>query len=203
MAYDLILIGYLPNYRIALAVFMLLLIVGAHHFLTYHVDNQVQAVRIPDDIDPDRSTPNIRKALKKFYRHLQHSFPLFQAVGVGSLQDHPMDKVSVLAGCEIAALVHAIFRVDEPFFTLTTTYCSFMRLITALLSIAFTSSVAETTKQWVGYVILGLHGFVILPGFFLATSWQFYRTSFNHAGIGQVSRDTSPSTNSRVCSHPF
>lgn len=201
MAYDLILIGYLPNYRIALAVFMLLLVVGAHHFLTYHVDNQVQTVRIPvddDDIGPDHFTPNIRNVLKKFYRHLQHSFPLFQAIGVGSLQDHPLAQVSILAGCEIGALVHAIFRVDEPFFALATTYCTFMRLITALLSIAFTSSVTETTKQWIGYAILALHGFVVLPGFFVKTSWQLHRTPFDHAGIGRVSRDTSSSAISSV-----
>lgn len=199
MAYDLILIGYLPNYRIALAVFMLLLIVGAHHFLTYHVDDQIQTIRLPiddddDDIGPDRSTPNIDRFLKKLYRHLQHSFPLFQAVGVGGLQDHPLAQVTVLAVCEVAALVHAIFRVDEPFFALTTTYCSFVRLITALLSISFTSSVTETTKQWIGYTILTLHGFVVLPGFFVKTGWQLYRTAFDHAGIG----DTSSSTISSV-----
>lgn len=204
MAYDLILIGYLPDYRIALAVIMLLIIVGANYFLTNQIDGQLQYSPMPigdGNEHPQDSPPDARKFWEAFYRHLPYSLPLLQAIGTGSLQDHPVGQLSVLAGTEVLTLLHSALKADEPFFASTTTYCSFMRLIAALLSNVFISSATETIRQWTGYIILALHGLVVLPGFFIKSSWHLYQTfrrAKSNFEADPLDRDNRPSYSTTV-----
>ncbi|KAL7760607.1 hypothetical protein ACKLNR_010697 [Fusarium oxysporum f. sp. zingiberi] len=47
--------------------------------------------------------------------------------------------------------------------------------------------ITEGTRQWIGYVVLVLHGLVILAGFFIKHAWKLYETVFTGEAIDQDS----------------
>lgn len=95
-----------------------------------------------------------------------------RGIAIGAVQPSGIAQVVLLAICEVIQIltVHA-FR---PFASPTSmnayhTLFSILRLITILLMVAFspTLGVSEGSKGWIGYVVMGIHGAVLVLGFFL------------------------------------
>ncbi|KAH7326604.1 hypothetical protein B0I35DRAFT_347345 [Stachybotrys elegans] len=95
---------------------------------------------------------------------------LIRGIGIGAVQPSGIAQVVILAICEV---IHILtLNAFRPFHSPTSmnayhTVYSALRLICIMLMVAFspTLDVDESTKGWVGYVILLLHGIVLGFGF--------------------------------------
>ncbi|KAF5562706.1 hypothetical protein FNAPI_3025 [Fusarium napiforme] len=180
ISYDLILVGYLPNYRIGLAVVMLLIILAAGHFLVRVLDDEAgDQPKPPRTSRLETNNPNMdfHTLWRLLSRHIPHTMPLLQAIGVGSLQDFPFAQLFMLIACEAFIIVsHLNSRRSMGIKSSTAIYISVVRLVVLFLISVFAMPITEATRQSVGYVVLALHGLVILIGFLIDHSCKLYKT---------------------------
>ncbi|KAI1015211.1 hypothetical protein LB503_004023 [Fusarium chuoi] len=202
ISYDLILTGYLPNYRIGLAVVMLLIILAAGHFLV-----QVLDVQVGDQLKPPRTNrfetnnPSVdfHTLWRLLSRHIPHTMPLLQAIGVGSLQDFPLVQLFMLIACEAFIIIsHLNSKRSMLIEASTTMYISALRLVILFLICVFAMPITEATRQVVGYVVFVLHGLVILIGFLIKHTWKVYKIIFRGASVDQSSSTHSTSGESNL-----
>uniref|UniRef100_A0A8H7KF40 TRP C-terminal domain-containing protein n=1 Tax=Bionectria ochroleuca TaxID=29856 RepID=A0A8H7KF40_BIOOC len=202
IAYDLLLVGYLPNYRIGLAILMLLIICGASHFLTRTLYDQFSIKLTSASIDEMENSlkTNLAWIRNMISRHLPHTMPLLQAVGIGGLQGFPIAQLLILILCECVYLFfHLTVKRDNQTLNMGKIIFSATRLLTALLKCVFVLSASQAKRQWIGYIILCIHGSVIVLGFFVVSVWNLIRTnwrssdesldSLNDANLGAQSLD--------------
>lgn len=187
MAYDLILVGYLPSYRIALAVAMLLILIGAHSFLTRQVDSELRYKPLSDLPGHEREGNYYHRLWRATNVQLPHLVPLLQAIAVGSLQDYPLAQVSILATTELMIPIQMAYTGN---FTTTTTLFSVVRTISILLCAVLVSAISESTRQRVGYAMLALHGLVVLPGWVIRSGWYLYRSFQSEQDLPQTAFPT-------------
>ncbi|KAF7540982.1 hypothetical protein G7054_g920 [Neopestalotiopsis clavispora] len=95
-----------------------------------------------------------------------------RGIAIGAVQNSGVAQIVILAVCEIIQML--TIWAFRPFNASTNmnayhTGFSLFRFLTVLPMVAFVSSMGltESAKDWVGYVILLLHGFVLIFGFFL------------------------------------
>ncbi|KAF4957873.1 hypothetical protein FSARC_11169 [Fusarium sarcochroum] len=197
IAYDLILVGYLPNYRIGLAIAMMLIIVGAHHFLTQGLDDQSRE-KPTETGDGNMASASFALSFHWVWKtasyHLPHMIPLLQAMGIGGLQSFPTAQLFVLIACECLLLVLHLAAKNTRMFSSTTVWSSTIRLLTASLHGIFLLPVTEATRQYSGYVILAFHGFAIFSIFFIKSIWQlcqiaWRRRNHNRDDLSNGSRE--------------
>lgn len=102
--------------------------------------------------------------------------PLFlqfvRGVAIGAVQSSGIAQLVLLAICEVIFLL--TLHAFRPFYSPTSmnayhTFISSARLLTTLLSVTFVPSlgITEGTKGWIGYVILIVHGAVLVFCFLL------------------------------------
>jgi hypothetical protein len=177
ISYDLILVGFLPDYRIFLAILMLVIIIGASHFLLQILDGPSEHKPNHNSYEPDGPILDFDMMWKVLSRHIPNSMPLMQAVGVGSLQDFPSVQLFVLVACECIFLVfHLASKKDKRIVKSPTIYLSLIRLLATLPMIVFVLPTTSAAKQWTGYALLSIHGIVISIGFSTRSIWKLYRT---------------------------
>ncbi|EWY97092.1 hypothetical protein FOYG_05574 [Fusarium oxysporum NRRL 32931] len=191
ISYDLILVGYLPNYRIGLAVVMLLIILAAGHILVHVLDDQAGDQRKPpraSQLETNNPNVNFHTLWRVLSRHIPHTMPLLQAIGVGGLQGFPLAQLFMLIACEAFIIIsHLNSKRSMLVKSSTTIYVSAMRLILLFLTSIFAMPITEATRQCIGYVVLILHGLVILAGFFIKHAWKLYETVFTGEAMDQDS----------------
>ncbi|KAL3465194.1 hypothetical protein BJX64DRAFT_253378 [Aspergillus heterothallicus] len=104
------------------------------------------------------------------------SIPIFitfiRGVAIGALQTSGIAQIVVLAICEVVSVLTILaFRPFTSPSSMNLYHISFsiVRFLTILLSIVFVPSlgVSQAARAWIGYVILLLHGLVLVFGFFL------------------------------------
>ncbi|KAG7415906.1 hypothetical protein Forpe1208_v006779 [Fusarium oxysporum f. sp. rapae] len=171
---------------------MLLIILGAGHFLVQVLDDQAGGQLKPpraSRLETNNPNVNFHTLWRLLSRHIPHTMPLLQAIGVGGLQDFPLAQLFTLIACEAFIVIsHLNSKRSMLVKASTTMYISVMRLILLLLTSIFAMPITEATRQWIGYVVLILHGLVILAGFFIEHAWKLYETVFT----GEViDRDSS------------
>lgn len=95
-----------------------------------------------------------------------------RGIAIGAVQPSGVAQLIMLAICEVILIL--TLHAFRPFHSPTSmnayhTFFAAVRLIVILLSVAFVPSlaVAESSKGWIGYVILLLHAIVLVFGFFL------------------------------------
>jgi hypothetical protein len=177
ISYDLILVGYLPDYRIGLAILMLVIIIGASHFLLRILDGPSEHKPNHNTFEPDGPALDFHAMWKVLSRHIPHSMPLMQAIGVGSLQDFPSVQLFVLVACECVFIsFHLASKKDKRIAFSLTVYLSLIRLLAVLPMIVFVLPTTSAAKQWTGYAILSLHGVVISIGYSTRSIWKLYKT---------------------------
>src|SRR5690606_9874292 len=97
---------------------------------------------------------------------------IIRGIAFGAIQASGVAQIAVLASTEVILLLSPVYF--QPFHSQTSMNAyqlsfAIVRLATTLLMISFAPSlgVTEGPKGWVGYVILFIHGCVLVFGFFL------------------------------------
>ena len=118
---------------------------------------------------------------------------VFRGVAVGAVQPSGIAQLVLLAICEVIFIL--TLHAFRPFSSPTSmnayhTIFAFARLATTLLSVAFVPSlgVTEDARGWIGYVILLLHGMILIFGFFLNAIQTIIEVLARAAGAGGESR---------------
>lgn len=164
-----------PAFAVALAVVTLLLLLGSATWLLYFIISTRPKAFLFDDLPtvlrygPLYNTYSDEAAA---YALIPVLLSIVRGIAIGAVQLSGIAQVVLLAICEVIQIltVHA-FR---PFHSPTSmnayhTVFSVLRLVTIMLMVAFspTLGVNDGTKGWIGYVILLIHGCVMVFGFFL------------------------------------
>ncbi|KAA8646489.1 uncharacterized protein ATNIH1004_007922 [Aspergillus tanneri] len=196
MSYELILIGYLPNYRVTLVGLMIAVLVCSNFFIAYHFERQKERrdTALSVDSSPrDSLLSGSRELAQTVSHYIPHAIPLLQGIVIGGFQYWGLTQIIVLGGCEIILLLHMAIQRRASFFASKATWCATVRLLTLLLSIVFPCRSSEKTRQWVGYFILCLHSAVVIFGFLFISLWQLYRSTRKR--IGSVHNSASDRSN--------
>ncbi|KAE8416280.1 hypothetical protein BDV36DRAFT_208137 [Aspergillus pseudocaelatus] len=177
MSYELILIGYLPNYRVTLVTLAMAAIVCANYLIFRHFEQKdLSDTSSAEGSDQDSPSTGPRRLLQ-YLDYLPHAIPLVQGIIIGGLQDWGLAQLLVLVGFEVVVLIHTAIQQHAGFFISKTAWCAAVRLLSLMLSLAFVCTSSEVTNQWVGYVILCLHGAVIIFGFLPISLWELSRAT--------------------------
>ncbi|KAI9815599.1 MAG: hypothetical protein M1832_005460 [Thelocarpon impressellum] len=112
-----------------------------------------------------------------------------RGVAIGAVQHSGIAQLVLLAICEVILIL--TLHAFRPFHSRTSnnayhTFFAIVRLLTTLLSVAFVPSlgVTEAPKGWIGYVILLMHGIVLVFGFFLNAVQTIVEVGARLAGAG-------------------
>lgn len=112
-----------------------------------------------------------------------------RGIAFGAVQPSGIAQIVILAVCEVSYILtlHAFrpFRKQTSMNAYHTLF-AVTRLVTILLSIAFVPevSVEESTRGWIGYVILFLHALVLVFGFFLNAIQTLIEVIARYMGAG-------------------
>lgn len=156
---------------------MLLIIIGASHFLLRILDGPSELKPAQSSFEPDGPTFGFHAMWKVLSRRIPHSMPLMQAIGVGSLQDFPSVQLFVLVTCgSVFISFHLASKKDKRIASSSTFYLSLIRLMAVLPMVVFVLPTTSAAKQWTGYAILSLHGVVISVGYSTKSFWKLYKT---------------------------
>ncbi|RMD40174.1 hypothetical protein DV735_g4958, partial [Chaetothyriales sp. CBS 134920] len=112
-----------------------------------------------------------------------------RGIAIGALAQSGIAQVVLLAVCEIVLILTLnAFRPYPPATSMNIyqTCFSVIRLVTILLSIAFVPSlqVGDSSRGWIGYAILLIHGCVLVFGFFLNAIQTLIEVIARLAGAG-------------------
>lgn len=123
------------------------------------------------------------------YCFIQIIVNVVRALAFGAGQQSGIAQLVLLALCEGILILTLV--ASRPFSSRTSmnlyyTFFSSVRLLTVLFSVAFVPSMAvdDATKGWIGYVILLLHGMVLIFGFFLNAVQTIVEVFLRMAGVG-------------------
>lgn len=172
--FQLVVAGTSPAYTVALAAMTLSLIIGFSGWLLYLIITTKPRAFLFDDLP----TVLLYGPLYNTYSDEAVSFALFpllctllRGIAIGAVQPSGVAQVILLAICEIIQIL--TLHAFRPFHSSTSmnayhTLFSGLRLMTVLLMVAFLPSlgVTDAPKGWIGYVILLIHGGVLILGFF-------------------------------------
>ncbi|KAK8153225.1 hypothetical protein BC567DRAFT_245212 [Phyllosticta citribraziliensis] len=114
-----------------------------------------------------------------------------RGVAIGAIQPSGIAQLIILAICEVIYILtlHAFRPFQAP--TSMNAYHTFfciIRLVTTLLMVAFVPNlgVSESSKGWLGYVILILHAIVLIFGFLLNAVQTIIEVGARLAGAGDA-----------------
>lgn len=167
--------GDSPAYSVALAVVTLVAILAFAVWLLRIITRAQPRAELFDDL----STVLTYGPLYNTYTDEAAGFALMpivlaimRGIAIGGLQISGVAQIAILATAEIVQLLTLIYFRPFHYETSMNAYhslFSILRLVTVLLMIAFAPSlgVTEGPKGWIGYVILAIHGIVIVFGFLL------------------------------------
>ncbi|KAK7908485.1 hypothetical protein PG985_015788 [Apiospora marii] len=162
-------------YLVALAVVTIALIVGFAAWLIYLIASTRPRSHLFDDLP----TVLLYGPLYNTYSDEAAAFALIpvlltflRGIALGAVQASGIAQLVILAACEVVQML--TLHAFRPFHSPTSmnayhTGFSALRFVTVILMVAFSPSmgVLEGPKGWIGYVILLIHGGVLVFGFFL------------------------------------
>ncbi|KAL4897506.1 hypothetical protein BDV59DRAFT_167897 [Aspergillus ambiguus] len=190
--FQLVIAGDSPAYCTALAVVVILILVG---FSAWTV-RIIVTTRPKSYLFDDLSTVLLYGPLYNTYCDDAAAFavvPIFislaRGVAIGALQPSGIAQIVVLAICEVVFMLTLIAFRPFPSPTSMNLYhgCfSIVRFLTVLLSVVFVPSleVSQAARGWIGYVILLLHALVLVFGFFLNALQTIVEVVARLAGAG-------------------
>lgn len=181
-----------PTYTVALAVVMLVVILGFAVWLLYLIATTIPKSFLFDDLP----TVLLYGSLYNTYSDNAAPFALIpvmltfvRGIAIGAVQPSGIAQLVLLAICEvITVLTLYAFR---PFHSPTSmnayhTFFAILRFATILLMISFAPSLGVTDgpKGWIGYAILLMHGIVLIFGFMLNAVQTIVEVAARMAGAG-------------------
>jgi Transient receptor potential (TRP) ion channel len=198
-----------PAYSVALAVILILVLLGFAFWIIRLITSARPRAYLFDDI----STVLLYGPVYNTYRDdvatfavVPIFFTLLRAVAIGALQPSGTAQVVLLAICEIAYVLLLVAFRPYPSPTSMNLYqivFAIVRFLIVLLNITFVPSlgIAEQTKGWIGYVILVLHGGMLVFGFFLNALQTLIEVIARLAGAGGAEGGATRGGLTKVCSH--
>ncbi|KAF9895236.1 hypothetical protein FE257_000138 [Aspergillus nanangensis] len=190
--FQLVIAGDSPAYCTALAVVVILILVG---FSAWTV-RIIATTRPKSYLFDDLPTVLLYGPLYNTYCDDAAAFaviPIFvslaRGIAIGALQPSGIAQIVVLAICEVVFLLTLVAFRPFPSPTSMNMYygCfSIVRFLTILLSVVFVPSlkVSQAARGWIGYVILLLHALVLVFGFFLNALQTLIEVIARLAGAG-------------------
>ncbi|GIJ97959.1 hypothetical protein Aspvir_000067 [Aspergillus viridinutans] len=172
LAYPFVLVGHLPSYRICLMVLMIGVLIDSNLFIARY-----QTIQKPrrSDHDSSKASPRFQTAMEYIAYYLLYCLPLIQGLAIGGLQLWGWVQLLLLGGCEVVILAHLVLQQRTKLIFSKSAWCTAVRLLTLILSVAFVCPSREITRQWIGYFILVLHGVVVVLGFLFISLWHIGR----------------------------
>lgn len=181
-----------PAYTVALAVVMLVLIIGFAAWLLYIIGSTRPKAFLFDDLP----TVLLYGALYNTYSDNAAPFALIpilltfvRGVAIGAIQPSGIAQLVVLAICEVITVL--TLHAFRPFHSPTSmnafhTFFAIVRFSTILLMISFAPSLGVTDgpKGWIGYAILLMHAIVLIGGFLLNAVQTIVEVAARLAGAG-------------------
>jgi len=190
--YQLVLGAQSPSYVVALAVVLLVFLLLFAGWILRLIFTTTPRSQLFDDLP----TVLLYGPLYNTYSDDAAPFALIPAlltvirgIAIGAIQPTGIAQLVILAICEVVFIL--TLHAFKPFHSPTSmnayhTFFSSVRLTTLLLSVAFVPSlgVSEGPKGWIGYLILLLHGIVLVFGFFINALQRIIEVSARLAGAG-------------------
>ncbi|KAH8692350.1 integral membrane protein [Talaromyces proteolyticus] len=192
--FQLVVAGKSPAYSVALAVVLILVLLCFAFWMIRLIITARPRAYLFDDL----STVLLYGPLYNTYRDGATAFalvPIFittvRSLAIGALQPSGIAQVVLLAICEVAlVLVLAAFRPypSPTSMNLYQVVFAVVRFLVVLLSVTFVPAlgISEETKGWIGYVMLSLHGMMLVFGFFLNALQTIIEVVARLAGAGGV-----------------
>lgn len=181
-----------PQYTVALAVILIVVLIGFTAWLLYLIASTRPRSFLFDDLP----TVLLYGPLYNTFSDDAAAFALIpvlltfiRGIAIGAIQPSGIAQLVLLAICEvILALTLNAFR---PFHSPTSmnayhTFFAVFRFLTVILSIAFLPSlgVGDSPRGFIGYVILLMHAIVLVFGFFLNATQTLIEVIARLAGAG-------------------
>lgn len=190
--FQLVLASSSPPYTVALAMVLLLAVVGFAAWLLYIIATTRPRSFLFDDLP----TVLLYGPLYNTYSDDAAAFALvpvlltfIRGVAIGAVQPSGIAQIVLLAICEIVFIL--TLHSFRPFHSPTSmiayhTLFAAARLASVLLMVAFAPSLGVTDgpKGWIGYTILLLHGIVLVFGFLLNAMQTTVEVVARLAGAG-------------------
>ena len=191
-AYQLVVAGRSPGVTVALAAVLLVALIGFAGFLLWLVATTRPRSYLFDDLP----TVLLYGPLYNTYSDNAATFALvpvmltfIRGIAIGAVQPSGIAQLILLAICEVILIL--TLNAFRPFHSPTSmnafhTFFAIVRLLTILLSVAFipTLGVKDASRGWIGYVILLMHGIVLVFGFFLNACQTLIEVLARLAGAG-------------------
>lgn len=205
--YQLVIAAKSPAYSVALAVVLILVLLC----FAFWVIRLIITARPRAYLFDDLSTVLLYGPLYNTYCDDAAPFavvPIFitfiRAIAIGALQPSGIAQVVLLAICEVAfVLVLTAFRPYPSPTSMNIYQCVFalVRFLVVVLSVTFAPAlgISEQTKGWVGYVILVLHGVMLVFGFFLNALQTLIEVIARLAGAGGAEGGATRGGLTKVC----
>ena len=190
--FQLVIAGNSPAYSVAMAALVIVVLIGFALWVVRIIATTRPKAYLFDDL----STVLLYGPLYNTYCDDAAAFavvPLFisfaRAIAIGALQPSGIAQIVLLAICEVVNVLTLIAFRPFPEPTSMNVYhaCfSVVRFLTILLSVTFVPSLAvsQAARGWIGYVILLLHGLVLVFGFFLNALQTLIEVVARLAGAG-------------------
>jgi hypothetical protein len=184
--------GHSPTYAVALAVVMLVVVVGFACWLLFVIASTRPKSYLFDDLP----TVLLYGSLYNTYSDNAAPFALVpllltfvRGIAIGAVQPSGIAQLVLLAICEVITVL--TLHAFRPFHSPTSmnafhTFFAVLRFATILLMISFAPSlgVTEGSKGWIGYAILLMHAIVLLFGFLLNAAQTIVEVAARMAGAG-------------------
>ena len=193
--YQLVIAGKSPSppvYTVALAVAMLVVIIGFAIWLLY----VIASTRPKSFLFDDLPTVLLYGSLYNTYSDNAAPFALIpilltfvRGIAIGAVQPSGIAQLVILAICEVITVL--TLHAFRPFHSPTSmnayhTFFAILRGTSVLLMIAFAPSLGVTDgpKGWVGYAILLMHAMVLIFAFVLNAMQTIIEVAARMAGAG-------------------
>ncbi|KUJ22743.1 integral membrane protein-like protein [Mollisia scopiformis] len=190
--FQLVIASKSPAFTVALAVVMLVLIIGFAVWLLYIIGSTRPKSFLFDDL------PTVLLYGSLYNTYSDHAAPFalvpmfltfIRGVAIGAVQPSGIAQLVVLAICEVITVL--TLHAFRPFHSPTSmnalhTFFAVVRFSTVLLMISFAPSlgVTEGPKGWIGYAILLMHAIVLIFGFLLNAMQTIVEVGARLAGAG-------------------
>ncbi|KAM5449885.1 hypothetical protein MaudCBS49596_004647 [Microsporum audouinii] len=190
--FQLVIAGSSPIFVVALAVILLVILAGFAAWLLY----LIFCTRPRSYLFDDLPTVHLYGPLYNTFSDGAAPFALIsvlltgmRGIAIGAVQPSGIAQIAILAICEVTMILTLIaFRPFESPTSMNAYHIVFalVRCLTILLSVAFVPSldIPDSAKGWIGYVILTLHGMVLIFGFFLNAIQTLIEVVARQAGAG-------------------
>ncbi|RYP39492.1 hypothetical protein DL767_002226 [Monosporascus sp. MG133] len=190
--FQLVVAGRSRGVLVGMAVLTLVVIIGFAVWLMYLIATTKPRAHLFDDLP----TVLMYGPLYNTFSDEAAAFALIpiiltimRGMAIGAVQPAGIAQIVILAACEVVLIL--TLHAFRPFHSPTSmnayhTGFSVLRFVSLILMVTFSSNmgVAEGSKSWIGYIVLVIHGCVLVFGFFLNALQTIIEVIARLAGAG-------------------